>query len=311
MTTDGEQEERTAYTLAEAITLYLELRDELCHKVEGPDEVWTRGHSDTTWKLTPTLFREGAGVDETSLFHQFRVQAPDRHADHRTVFDWLCLMQHYGAPTRLLDWTENLMIALYFAVASGTESAKAERDRGRVYLLAPRALNHATVEQDKVFVSDGSHVAARSVLARARDYPGWLRELESQEYFPSSIPLRDTIEIPKDYPSVATQRFLSMPIAVRPNRFNERLRRQVGTFTLHGGKVYAKTSGLAPHERLPEPRCFEELTKGCAKPILRQLKVAKARIREDLLKLGINRGSVFPDLDAQAATLVEKWKFRD
>lgn len=93
-----------------------------------------RGQSDSSWTLDPSLARilKSNGINhpvnacqiEKSLTRYFltnnkhfeelkNVELNDRKGN--AVLIW-SFMQHYGAPTRLLDWTDSPMIGLYYAV---------------------------------------------------------------------------------------------------------------------------------------------------------------------------------------------------
>lgn len=103
----------------------------------GSRALWVfRGHADAQWLPETTLYREaerqGAfsfghlSSRESWMLYQFRRFAHHHRSDlppPEDVADWLALIQHYGGPTRLLDFTYSLYVAAFFATESASGDA--------------------------------------------------------------------------------------------------------------------------------------------------------------------------------------------
>lgn len=97
-----------------------------------------RGMSTASWKLLPGIFREYSKPETTSdvvsqkqyrkmyrsneseILAHFRKEASGflTNISQNDDFTWLQYAQHYGVPTRLLDFTANPLVALYFSCQS-------------------------------------------------------------------------------------------------------------------------------------------------------------------------------------------------
>jgi len=188
--------------IAESYTDLLTLIKDSKNKISSPndEEIWFRGQADAKYSLLPSLFRTEKGREvEKAMFFKYRQLSRKLPTVYNETSAWddLFYMQHYSIPTRLLDWSENLGIALFFA----TYGCKAETDVG-LYLLNPHKLNKKSSLQGIPIIPD--------------DVMG----LEYMENY-----LNNTSITPH------------FPIAIKPYFTNDRLNAQRGMFTIHGNNL--------------------------------------------------------------------------
>jgi hypothetical protein len=259
--------------------------------------LWFRGQSSDTYDLEPSIFRDiksGNTYNESEMLKHSKFRNPNQYFKINNEFQWLCLMQHYDLPTRVLDWSESVLIALYFAVSS-----KHNKDRdSSLFVLDTKKLNTQVtfgVYRGRVTTPEDLNVISRMAFIHANDKKSW------EDAINQVMPV-DYDRYKKDTGLEFSINDFTTPIAVYPYRTEERMLFQSSTFTLHGGK--------RNKENIPEPISLQQLNNlKCPNEQFLQKYIIpaanKEHIKRQLKLIGIHEGSLFPELDKQASYLKE------
>ncbi|MGJ0485303.1 MAG: FRG domain-containing protein [Methylomicrobium sp.] len=287
-------------------------------------ETWFRGQPDYAHRLIPSVFRNIFNndnpsynqiemYDEAGMYAEFVRRYPEHSHNHKNVFEWLTLMQHYHLPTRLLDWTTNLLVALFFC-------CNGEKDKdGAIFAFNPMAdyslpngfgkfleiqvtsYDHNIFYEQLVMLAEnefGENTKINGVKINdikndighkysAINNP--TRCFESFESWRTCHGISDYYDNIKEFYHVYT---------FRPPHLNQRIRQQHGCFTFHGGKFFEGRKFI-----MYEPM---ELQYSLVK--IKVKREDKPKLLDELAMLGIYEATLFPEMEYQSKQIKDLYR---
>ena len=185
------------------------------------DSVVYRGMADSEYDLLPGLARikKSEHEMEATLINDFLTRRPDAFRG-LSEFDTLAKMQHYGLPTRLLDFSLNPLVALYFACESKPKKS------GRV-------LCHST------FLQNDSSEYVNAICTSAT------KKMFDDNYTVEEYYCNDKLSLRK-YLSEAY--IYDETTVVRPKYWNQRIANQAGVFMAFPNHLIDRYRYILIHE---------------------------------------------------------------
>ncbi|MDP2097777.1 MAG: FRG domain-containing protein [Methylobacter sp.] len=294
------------------------------------EETWFRGQSDYVHKLIPSLFRydvnkasstldydEVVMYDEAEIYAEFIRRYPEHSNSHKNVFEWLTLMQHYRLPTRLLDWSTNLLVALFFCC---NEEQDKDKD-GAIFAFNPyvdlslpddfrKFLEIQVTSYDKIiFYEQLIKLAEKEFGEETKINKIKIKDIKSDlgyivkainngtgkfESFGQMLKMQ-AISL-NDYDEKIDQ--FSKTYSYKPPHLNPRIRQQHGCFTFHGGKYFEGSEFIQSLEMDQQYSLIK----------IRVKHDVKQKLLHELALSGISEATLFPEMEYQSKQIKDRYK---
>lgn len=262
-------------SLADYISIFLENAKTANEQGDGRT-LFYRGQPNKAFSLTPSAFRKGLLNNEHTLIHDLLLNSPHEFSSIEDSLERLIKMQHYGLPTRLLDVTNNPLVAMFFAC-------------------------------NKDFDKDGEIIAFYDYMQRPNSIDArCIAELA--EYSGSSERQMLGCLTEKGFSNIELDRLVKLThIPIEAPLNNERIRRQHGAFLMVG--IHGEEGGNPYQKAVFDLKPY--LVRNFCDNISRSIVIPKSKKPELLIELeafGINQAFLFPELEHQATYIKNKYE---
>jgi FRG domain len=253
-------------TWAKILALVTELSEQIRSDGSVP---WFRGHRLASWLLESSLHRyvkrftsqftkpiSAADMRDLlrgeykSIYRQFKVDTWSL-LDSRERIDWgvVFAMQHFGLPTRLLDWTESFAAAVFFA-----QDRRKPTDDASIWVLDPQCLNKVSIGAYGIVALE-EDPAAKNVFPTYQWHPRWkppaknLRTIAASPLYtnPRMVAQRSAFTVSGDTFQALDRQFPSL--LVKHNRLVKII---LPAATFHDAELFLDRAGLDAFNFFPD-----------------------------------------------------------
>jgi hypothetical protein len=191
-------------------------------------------------------------------------------------WDWYFLMQHHGAPTRLLDWSDGALIGLHFALRY---SKKDTTDDAVVYVLNPDRLKSRLESLPDYSL----------IKSNWQNYIGNHSEFEDDDWETTYLP-------PDDEKDLAELGIPQIPCVLHLGHITRRVAAQRSKFV-----VFGTEPAWLYHEFTTSNLIMQAITIEAS---------SSYKLKRELRESGVSESVIFPDLDGLGRETEQIWEDR-